>query len=114
MLILYDEQGRFLVEQRPDTGLLAGMWQFPMLSLDEYEDEQQQQAYSRERFQCSVEPPKILFLYPSFFTFNLEADAADRTGIVANEAAEEAALGGNERVRSFSISSIASKGYSMD
>ncbi|KLI01961.1 DNA glycosylase [Sporolactobacillus inulinus CASD] len=68
VLILYDEQGRFLVEQRPDTGLLAGMWQFPMLSLDEYEDEQQQQAYSRERFQCSVEPPKDPFSYTHHFS----------------------------------------------
>ncbi|WP_144789130.1 A/G-specific adenine glycosylase [Lysinibacillus fusiformis] len=31
ILVCQDEQGRFLMEQRPEEGLLANLWQFPML-----------------------------------------------------------------------------------
>ena len=31
VLVIQDEQGRFLLRQRPDTGLLASLWEFPML-----------------------------------------------------------------------------------
>lgn len=32
--LLTDEKGEILVEQRPDTGLLASLWQFPMVSAE--------------------------------------------------------------------------------
>ncbi|KGX87417.1 DNA glycosylase [Pontibacillus halophilus JSM 076056 = DSM 19796] len=35
-LLLKDEHGRILVEKRPDDGLLANLWQFPMVSLEEH------------------------------------------------------------------------------
>jgi len=31
ILVCQDEQGRFLMEQRPEEGLLAKLWQFPMI-----------------------------------------------------------------------------------
>ncbi len=31
ILLLHDEKGNFLIEKRPEKGLLAGMWQFPMV-----------------------------------------------------------------------------------
>lgn len=32
---IQDAQGKWLLEKRPDTGLLAGLWQFPMVELRE-------------------------------------------------------------------------------
>lgn len=33
--ILIEYEGKYVIEKRPDTGLLANMWQFPMIPLDE-------------------------------------------------------------------------------
>lgn len=33
--LVQDEQNRYLVQQRPDQGLLANLWEFPMVSLEE-------------------------------------------------------------------------------
>jgi A/G-specific adenine glycosylase len=38
-LVLQDGNGRFLVEKRPDTGLLAKLWQFPYIEESEETDE---------------------------------------------------------------------------
>ncbi|WP_053217151.1 A/G-specific adenine glycosylase [Virgibacillus senegalensis] len=37
--LLKDEQGNYLIEQRPETGLLANLWQFPMAPLAETDEE---------------------------------------------------------------------------
>lgn len=31
VLVCEDENGRFLMQQRPEKGLLANLWQFPMI-----------------------------------------------------------------------------------
>ncbi len=36
ILVCQDEQGRFLMEQRPEEGLLANLWQFPMLDTSQF------------------------------------------------------------------------------
>lgn len=33
VVILHDQDGRILIEKRPDQGLLANLWEFPMISL---------------------------------------------------------------------------------
>ncbi|MBM7542151.1 A/G-specific adenine glycosylase [Amphibacillus cookii] len=38
-IILENQSGRYLIEQRPDTGLLASLWQFPMLERKAIEKE---------------------------------------------------------------------------
>ncbi len=35
VLLLCDENGRFLLRRRPENGLLAGLWEFPTLALSE-------------------------------------------------------------------------------
>ncbi|RKQ31405.1 A/G-specific adenine glycosylase [Oceanobacillus halophilus] len=35
VLMIKDEAGRYIIEKRPDNGLLANLWQFPMIPLDE-------------------------------------------------------------------------------
>ncbi|WP_153464566.1 MULTISPECIES: A/G-specific adenine glycosylase [Sediminibacillus] len=37
--LVKDEQGNYLIEQRPDTGLLASLWQFPMAPLAETDED---------------------------------------------------------------------------
>ncbi|MFT9426932.1 MAG: A/G-specific adenine glycosylase [Sporolactobacillus sp.] len=34
VLLIRDTSGRFFIERRPDTGLLAGLWQFPMIDYE--------------------------------------------------------------------------------
>ncbi|ASK61053.1 A/G-specific adenine glycosylase [Virgibacillus phasianinus] len=34
-LLIQNKQGKYLIEKRPDTGLLANLWQFPMISIAE-------------------------------------------------------------------------------
>ncbi|RYL88942.1 A/G-specific adenine glycosylase [Sporolactobacillus sp. THM7-4] len=38
VILIEDADGRILIEQRPDKGLLAGMWQFPMIELTSNND----------------------------------------------------------------------------
>ncbi|RYL88910.1 A/G-specific adenine glycosylase [Sporolactobacillus sp. THM19-2] len=33
VLLISDSRGRLMIERRPSTGLLAGLWQFPMISM---------------------------------------------------------------------------------
>lgn len=35
VLLVRNKQGKYIVEKRPDKGLLASMWQFPMVPIDE-------------------------------------------------------------------------------
>ncbi|TGA96466.1 A/G-specific adenine glycosylase [Sporolactobacillus shoreae] len=35
VLLISDSEGKILIEQRPDSGLLAGLWQFPMIGESE-------------------------------------------------------------------------------
>ena len=46
--LLKDNQGNFLIEQRPDTGLLANLWQFPMVEKNNQTSEQLEQFYADE------------------------------------------------------------------
>ncbi|MET1248802.1 A/G-specific adenine glycosylase [Sporolactobacillus sp. STCC-11] len=68
VLLIQDEQGRYLIEQRPEKGLLAGLWQFPMMSLDEYEEQSQRADYVRERYGCAVAPVRKPFSYTHRFS----------------------------------------------
>lgn len=34
-LLIHNDQQKYLIEKRPDTGLLANLWQFPMISVTE-------------------------------------------------------------------------------
>ncbi|GLC90300.1 A/G-specific adenine glycosylase [Lysinibacillus piscis] len=45
VLVCEDADGRLLVEQRPETGLLANLWQFPMIEQGTETIEQWLQAY---------------------------------------------------------------------
>lgn len=48
--IAYDENGNYLVEKRPQEGLLANMWQFPMLSVeDDFERKYDVQINMKEK-----------------------------------------------------------------
>ncbi len=38
-LIIEDENGNILIEKRPDEGLLASMWQYPMVPMDDLDKE---------------------------------------------------------------------------
>ncbi|WP_066185815.1 A/G-specific adenine glycosylase [Gracilibacillus timonensis] len=64
--IIEDETGRCVLEQRPNNGLLAQMWQFPMVDTTTI-DEQHLEAYIQEKFQTKVlqttekEPVKHVF-----------------------------------------------------
>ncbi|MCO7175305.1 A/G-specific adenine glycosylase [Sporolactobacillus kofuensis] len=49
VLLITDEHGRYLIEQRPEQGLLAGMWQFPMVALDEYAEQSQREQFIQSR-----------------------------------------------------------------
>lgn len=40
VLAIEDESGRIIIERRPDKGLLAGLWQFPMIVADRQIDTQ--------------------------------------------------------------------------
>ncbi|MCQ2010840.1 MAG: A/G-specific adenine glycosylase [Sporolactobacillus sp.] len=68
VLLIQDEQGRYLIERRPDKGLLAGLWQFPMMALDEYEDSEQQESYVQDRYGCEVSPAEQTFSYMHRFS----------------------------------------------
>ncbi len=34
-LLIQNKEGKYIIEKRPDSGLLAGLWQFPMIPADE-------------------------------------------------------------------------------
>ncbi|MDX8047657.1 A/G-specific adenine glycosylase [Gracilibacillus sp. S3-1-1] len=73
-LVLEDEAGNILLEQRPSEGLLAQLWQFPMVDTKEV-DEQHLAAYIQEKFQIEIvstkdlEPVKHVF---SHLTWHLD------------------------------------------
>ncbi|KEK10385.1 adenine glycosylase [Lysinibacillus sphaericus] len=46
ILVCQDEQGRFLMEQRPEEGLLANLWQFPMFDTSQVSVESFLKEYS--------------------------------------------------------------------
>lgn len=68
VLLITDKQGRYLIEQRPEKGLLAGMWQFPMVALDEYEDQHQRASYIQTRYGANVIPVSEPFSYTHRFS----------------------------------------------
>ncbi|MCO7125791.1 A/G-specific adenine glycosylase [Sporolactobacillus shoreicorticis] len=68
VLLIQDEQGRYLIERRPDKGLLAGLWQFPMMAIDEYETGPRQESYVQDRYGCMVSPVEQSFSYTHRFS----------------------------------------------
>lgn len=52
--LLRDENGNVLVEQRPDAGLLASLWQFPMVSA-EYADQPLAAEWVKQEYGLEVE-----------------------------------------------------------
>ncbi|MCL1632041.1 A/G-specific adenine glycosylase [Sporolactobacillus sp. CPB3-1] len=68
VLLIRDDDGRYLIEKRPDKGLLAGFWQFPMILLDEYEKAGQRHDYISERYGCEMAPVHTTFTYTHRFS----------------------------------------------
>lgn len=72
--VLEDEEGRYVLEQRPAQGLLAQLWQFPMVDQTEV-DKRHLKVYIQERFQTEVnqvtelQPVKHVF---SHLTWHLQ------------------------------------------
>ncbi|SFM45145.1 A/G-specific DNA-adenine glycosylase [Gracilibacillus orientalis] len=72
VLVVQDDAGNYLLEQRPDQGLLAQLWQFPMVKADEV-DEKHLSAYVQEKFDVNVvemkdlEPVKHVFSHLTWF-----------------------------------------------
>ncbi|WP_018932583.1 A/G-specific adenine glycosylase [Gracilibacillus lacisalsi] len=72
VLVIQNDTGNYLLEQRPDQGLLAQLWQFPMVKADEV-DEKHLSAYIQEKFQVEVvemndlEPVKHVFSHLTWF-----------------------------------------------
>lgn len=50
VLALKDDKGRLLIEKRPDKGLLAGLWQLPMVMLKERSGPKQAEKAIREEY----------------------------------------------------------------
>ncbi|WP_245902387.1 A/G-specific adenine glycosylase [Gracilibacillus dipsosauri] len=73
-LVIEDDAEKVMLEQRPDTGLLAQMWQFPMVSKKEV-SESLLQTYIKEKFEIDViqleklKPVKHVF---SHITWNMD------------------------------------------
>lgn len=57
--VLQNKQGEFFIEQRPNEGLLANMWQFPMV-LKQDVDEEHLEAWVEEKFQVSIKEKEKL------------------------------------------------------
>ncbi|WP_163539987.1 A/G-specific adenine glycosylase [Gracilibacillus sp. YIM 98692] len=73
-LVIEDDAGNILLEQRPNDGLLAQMWQFPMIEMKTV-DEKHLSVYVQEKYQVNVkekqriEPVKHVF---SHITWHLD------------------------------------------
>lgn len=52
--LLTDESGSVLIEQRPDNGLLASLWQFPMISTD-YADQALAAEWVKQQYGLEIE-----------------------------------------------------------
>ncbi|WP_058305617.1 A/G-specific adenine glycosylase [Gracilibacillus massiliensis] len=52
-LVIRDDAGNFIIEQRPEQGLLAQLWQFPMVRIDEV-DENHLSVYIQEKYQTDI------------------------------------------------------------
>ena len=48
VVLVQDGMGRYVVQKRPDDGLLANMWEFPMMPLHEYDRNKVQQWFHHE------------------------------------------------------------------
>lgn len=61
VLLLKDTTNRFMVHQRPENGLLANLWEFPMLKGDETSSEKQIKAWMEEELGmiCQDAPVKL-------------------------------------------------------
>ncbi|GIO24891.1 A/G-specific adenine glycosylase [Oceanobacillus sp. J11TS1] len=53
-LLIQNKQGKYVIEKRPDTGLLAGLWQFPMIPADKIVKQDWEQ-WLRENYGLDVE-----------------------------------------------------------
>ncbi|RYM00014.1 A/G-specific adenine glycosylase [Sporolactobacillus sp. THM7-7] len=68
VLLIDDEAGRFLIEQRPDKGLLAGLWQFPMIALQPEDGAEHLQKVFEEKYGWYVPLKKAPFSYTHRFS----------------------------------------------
>ncbi|MFP3918027.1 A/G-specific adenine glycosylase [Lysinibacillus telephonicus] len=60
----YDENGRYLLEKRPDEGLLANMWQFPMIEISK-----ESVLKSSDEFQLNYNVDIMDFVNDNLLTF---------------------------------------------
>ncbi|MFB1052132.1 A/G-specific adenine glycosylase [Paraliobacillus sp. JSM ZJ581] len=65
--VLQDNQGRFFIEQRPDEGLLANMWQFPM-ALKQNVDEDHLATWVEQKFQVTIKEEETLPMIKHIFS----------------------------------------------
>ncbi|CQR47210.1 putative A/G-specific adenine glycosylase YfhQ [Paraliobacillus sp. PM-2] len=57
--VLQDEKGRFFIEQRPNEGLLANMWQFPMV-LKQDVDEEHLATWVEQKYHLTIHKQETL------------------------------------------------------
>ncbi|GAA5417843.1 adenine DNA glycosylase [Paraliobacillus ryukyuensis] len=57
--VLVDQHNRFLIEQRPNEGLLANMWQFPLVEKTDVDDDHLQ-AWVKEKYRVSLKGTDLL------------------------------------------------------
>ncbi|GAA0288757.1 A/G-specific adenine glycosylase [Gracilibacillus halotolerans] len=57
-LILEDNAGNILIEKRPDEGLLAQLWQFPMIDKKKV-DQQHLQTFIENKFETKIESMEV-------------------------------------------------------
>ncbi|SHN28579.1 A/G-specific adenine glycosylase [Gracilibacillus kekensis] len=71
-LVIQDDAGNFIIEQRPEQGLLAKLWQFPMVSTNEV-DENHLSVFIQEKYQTDIdtvetlEPVKHVFSHLTWY-----------------------------------------------
>lgn len=80
--VLRDEQGRYLLEKRPAEGLLASMWQFPMV---EREKEKLDEKYGVEiEYGTSLLNFKHVFSHLTWHINSYEAQIASKHTVIEN------------------------------
>ncbi|GGL64770.1 A/G-specific adenine glycosylase [Sporolactobacillus putidus] len=68
VLLIRDAERRYFIEQRPETGLLAGMWQFPMIAWDPNEKEKVLEDAIQKKYGWEVRFVRTSFSYTHRFS----------------------------------------------
>ncbi|GAO99875.1 A/G-specific adenine glycosylase [Fructobacillus ficulneus] len=76
--VTYDDQGRLLYEQRPETGLLAGFWTLPLKQVDSIENLEGQQL--------TIKPVVHIFSHRRWEIWLVALDNDKTADLAANQA----------------------------